>query len=133
MKICAYCNPKGEEDHFISIEQLSQIFSYKHCTAQYRIKQLSQTFMYTLYHTLCLGLFNLTFNIPILWSLTYALATSLMVAHTLYIATYHNPHALVHISTCTCTFQHALIHSYLLTCALGYSRLCCAYRQHTIP
>ena len=80
-----------------------------------------------------LGLFNFTFDIPILCSLTYALAMCLVIVCTLYISTYHNSHALVHISTCTCTFQHAHVHSYWLTCVPKHSRPCCMYWQCTIP
>ena len=99
------------------------------CTTQYTIKQLSQAFTYISYHTLCWGLFNLTFDIPNLWLLTYALTMSLIIVHTLYISTYHNLHALVHISTCTCTFQRALVYAFVHMC-LVTSIICITPYMH---
>ena len=110
------CYLKSEEDHLISIKQLSWYLLIQMHTTQYRIKQLSQSIcVHFLLHSNLLGLFNFTFNIPILCLLTYALAMHLIIVHTLYISTYHNSHALVHISTCTCTFKCAHVHPYQLT------------------
>ena len=44
---------------------------------------------------------------------TYTLVMWSAVAHIAHIATYHDPCELVHVFTCTCTFQPALIHTYL--------------------
>ena len=116
MKLYAYCYPKSEEDHFISIKQLSQDLSIQMCTTQYRMKQFSQSIcIHFLLPSTFLRPFNFTFDIPILCLLTYALIMHLVIVHTLYVSTYHNSHALVHISTCTCIFQCAHVHLYQST------------------
>ena len=130
--------PKVKRIISFQLISLPQIFVNKQVGHSTETKQFPQTFAYTLYHTPCTILHiwasSTSLSTYHIYShLTYTLATSPIVVHTLYVTTYHESHALVHVSTCTCTFQPALIQSYLLTHTLGHSRPHCTYLQCIIP
>ena len=59
-----------------------------------------------------LGLFNLTFWVYQVYSSLHTTYHREHAYNHMYVAVYHDSHALVHISTCTHTFQPALIHAF---------------------
>ena len=128
LKLWAYCYRKSEEDHFVSINWLPPDLCIQTSRSWYTNKTIPQNTCIYLVPCFMIGTLQPHLQHTRLYNHhTYALVASLLIVHTLHITSYCEPHALVHISTCTCIFQHAPVHLYVLTCSLGHSTPCCTY------
>ena len=134
LKLWAYCYSKSEEDCFGSINWLPPDLCIQTSRLWYTNKTIPQSTCIYLVPCFTIGILQ-----PHSWHTrlcnchTYALVTFLLIAYMSHITSYHEPYALVHVSTCTCTFQCALVHLYMLTHSLGHYTPHCAYWWHTIP
>ena len=97
-----------------------------HVTVHNNIISL-KTLAYISYCSLRLGHFNHQFLDTVS---NTCLLTLTLCSHSMLITPYHEPHALVHTSTCTCTFQHALINTYQIHCLHTYLIMCVLIQLH---